>query len=223
MKQAAKKSVITSTIFFVSLPQAISIFSMNFLAHLFLAGNDEGLIVGNFIADSIRGKETNNYPESIRRGIVLHRQIDQYTDTHPVVKRTVQRLRKSSEKYAPVVSDVIYDHFLAANWHLYSTIPLVQFANQSYNFLHERKQAMPEKMHTLLDFMTRQNWLVNYGSLNGIAKTLREMQKRVHFANTMASSINDLKKEYQDFENDFKEFFPEIQGFVKNEIAKLSS
>ena len=108
---------------------------MNFLAHLFLAGNDEGLIIGNFIADSIRGKETNNYPESIRRGIVLHRQIDHFTDTHPVVKRTVQRLRKSSEKYAPVVSDVIYDHFLAANWNQYSSIPLKQFANQSYHFL----------------------------------------------------------------------------------------
>jgi acyl carrier protein phosphodiesterase len=196
---------------------------MNFLAHLYLAGNDEGLIIGNFIADSIRGKETNNYPESIRRGIVLHRQIDQYTDTHPVVKRTVQRLRKSSEKYAPVVSDVIYDHFLAANWHLYSPIPLEQFANNSYHFLNERKQAMPEKMHTLLGYMMRQNWLVNYGSLNGIAKTLREMQKKVHFANTMASSIIDLRKDYQEFENDFKEFFPEIQRFVKNEISKLGS
>jgi acyl carrier protein phosphodiesterase len=196
---------------------------MNFLAHLFLAGDDEGLVIGNFIADAIRGKETQNYPENIQKGITLHRQIDHYTDTHPVVKNNVIRLRRSSAKYAPVVSDVIFDHFLASRWSDYSTIPLVEFAQERYDFLHQRKDLMPEKMQTLLKYMTKQNWLVNYGSLNGIAKTLRDMQKRVHFANTMASSINDLKAEYKEFETDFQLFFPDIQYFVKNEIEKLRS
>ncbi len=196
---------------------------MNFLAHLFLAGDDEGLVIGNFIADAIRGKETQNYPENIQKGIILHRQIDQYTDTHPVVRNNVMRLRKSSAKYAPVVSDVIFDHFLAARWSDYSSIPLVEYAEERYDFLHQRKELMPEKMQVLLKYMTKQNWLVNYGSLNGIAKTLRDMQKRVNFANTMASSIKDLKAEYSDFESDFQLFFPDIQNFVKEEIKKLEA
>jgi len=194
---------------------------MNFLAHLYLAGTDEGLIIGNFIADAIRGKEINDYPENIQKGIVLHRQIDHYTDTHPVVKETVLRLRSSSGKYAPVVSDIAYDHFLAANWKDYSPIPLPYFAEDSYDFLNKNIQHIPEKMHLLLEYMVRQNWLVNYASLNGIARTLRNMQERVNFTNTMASSIIDLEDDYELFLSDFQRFFPDIQQFVAEEKLKL--
>ena len=194
---------------------------MNFLAHLYLAGNDDGLIIGNFIADSIRGKEINDYPTNIQRGIQLHRKIDQFTDSHPIVKQTVVRLRKSAAKYAPVVSVVIYDHFLAANWLEYSATPLPLFAQNSYQFLNHNKHLMPNKIHLLLEYMIRQNWLVNYASLQGIALTLKGMQARVHFSNTMASSIVDLEDDYLLFHKEFEQFFPEIQEFVQKEKKQL--
>ena len=131
------------------------------------------------------------------------------------------RLRKSASKYAPVVSDVIYDHFLAANWHEFSPLPLSHFAHDSYQFLKRNKHLMPNKTHLLLEYMVRQNWLVNYASLQGIAHTLRKMQARVHFTNTMASSITDLQDEYGLFLDDFQRFFPDIQDYVAKEKEKL--
>ena len=194
---------------------------MNFLAHLYLAGKDEGLIIGNFIADSIRGKEINDYSVNIQKGIVLHRKIDEFTDGHPIVKKTVARLRKSAAKYAPVVSDVIYDHFLATNWLQYSPTPLPTFAQNSYQFLNHNKHLMPNKIHLLLEYMIRQNWLVKYASIHGIAQTLKGMQARVHFSNTMASSVIDLVDDYSLFLKDFQQFFPEIQEFVQKEKRQL--
>lgn len=196
---------------------------MNFLAHLFLAGEDEGLLLGNFIADGIRGKEIENYPEHIRKGVILHRKIDYYTDTHPVVRRTTALLRNTSGKYAPVVSDVVYDHFLAINWSDYYTPSLLSiYAKEKYDFLRKNLNFIPERMHELLEVMAEQDWLVNYSKLEGIEITLKNLSQRVHFANNMASSIIDLKKHYKTLEADFKEFFPQLQSFVREEAHKLN-
>jgi acyl carrier protein phosphodiesterase len=194
---------------------------MNFLAHLFLAGEDDGLLIGNFIADAIRGKEIEAYSEEIRRGIVLHRKIDSFTDTHPVVRQTVARLRKSSAKYAPVVSDVVFDHFLAHNWVDYSPIPLTQYAREKYDLLNKNKGRMPNDMQLLLSYMERQNWLVNYADLYGIEETLKKMSTRASFVNNMASAVQDLRADYESFRQDFQLFFPDIQEYVKNEIRAL--
>ena len=195
---------------------------MNYLAHLFLAGSDEGLIIGNFIADSLRGKEMLLYSEKIQNGIKLHRKIDQFTDSHPVVKQTNSRLRNSAAKYAPVVTDIIYDHFLAANWSKYTSVPLNDFARLKYEFLGAHIMDLPLKMHELFYVMVEQNWLVNYSDLKGIARTLSELSVKVKFANTMATSILDLEKDYESFQSDFFNFFPDIQEFVRKEILIFS-
>jgi len=195
---------------------------MNYLAHLFLAGKDEGLIIGNFIADSVRGKEINNYSENIQRGIRLHRKIDAFTDNHPIVKLTTSRLRRSSAKYAPVVTDIVYDHFLAANWDKYSQITLNTFAIESYRILHNNLHNMPVKIHELYLTMEEQNWLVNYSSIKGITQTLTELSAKVKFANTMATAIIDLEKEYDLFKEDFLTFFPFVQEYVKLEMKNPS-
>lgn len=195
---------------------------MNYLAHLFLAGSDDGLIIGNFIADSIRGKEMFLYSEKIQNGIKLHRKIDQFTDSHPVVKETTLRLRNSAAKYAPVVTDIVYDHFLAANWSKYSPLSLTDFAHQKYDFLSAHIKDLPLKMHELFYVMVEQNWLVNYSEIKGIAKTLSELSTKVKFANTLATSILDLEKDYDSFQSDFFAFFPEIQEFVRKEIQIFS-
>ena len=194
---------------------------MNFLAHLYLAGDDEGLSIGNFIADGVRGKEIDKYPENIQRGIVLHRKIDHFTDTHPIVKQTVIKLRETAGKYAPVVSDIVYDHFLAHFWLDYSPVILSNYAKEKYRFLKKNIRYVPSRMQELLHYMIEQNWLVNYAYLEGIATTLRDLSKRVSFTNNMADSIIDLKKDYRAFESDFRAFFPELQAFVAFEISQL--
>jgi len=195
---------------------------MNYLAHLFLAGIDEGLIIGNFIADSVRGKEMYTYSENIQKGIKLHRKIDQFTDTHPIVKETTLRLRNSAGKYAPVVVDIVYDHFLAANWAEYSNVALITFAKEKYQFLNSHIDQLPAKIHELFHVMVEQNWLLNYSTLKGIAKTLTELSEKVNYANTMATSIIDLEKDYDLYHSDFLKFFPDVREFVAKEIAILN-
>ena len=93
---------------------------MNFLSHLYLAGNSEGLIIGNFIADSVKGSAYNNFSKEIQQGLILHRKIDSFTDSHPVVEQSKQRLRAKYKKYSSVIVDIYYDHYLAINWKKYS-------------------------------------------------------------------------------------------------------
>ena len=108
---------------------------MNFLAHLYLSGNNKEVILGNFIADAVKGKELNRYKEQVQVGIRLHRAIDTYTDKHPVVEKSKERLRGKYHKYAGVIVDMFYDHFLAANWNEYSNEPLNKFTSNAYRIL----------------------------------------------------------------------------------------
>src|SRR5688572_7860936 len=105
---------------------------MNYLAHLYLSGNDQQRMIGNFIADHVKGKAIHDFPEGIRDGIFLHRQIDQFTDSHPVVTESKIRLRGTFHKYAPVIVDVFYDHFLARDWTQYHHQSLEVFAEECY-------------------------------------------------------------------------------------------
>jgi len=104
---------------------------MNFLAHIYLSGNNKNVTLGNFIADSIKGKKYQNFPKDIQTGILLHRAIDSYTDAHPVFKQSTKRLHKKYSHFSGVIVDIFYDHFLAKNWNDYSEIPLDTY---TYNF-----------------------------------------------------------------------------------------
>src|SRR6185312_17177742 len=97
---------------------------MNFLAHLYLAGEDNELILGNFIADAVKGHAFDKYPAQVAKGILMHRSIDYFSDTHPVYLQTVHRLAPTYHKFSGVITDMFYDHFLASSWSDYSDIPL---------------------------------------------------------------------------------------------------
>src|SRR5689334_7104563 len=105
---------------------------MNFLAHLHLSGDNEEIKIGNFIADFVKGKNYDDFPAGIRQGIIIHRHIDYFTDTHPVVSESKQRLYATYHKYAAVIVDIFYDHYLATRWEQYSNISLVDFASEFY-------------------------------------------------------------------------------------------
>ncbi len=83
---------------------------MNYLAHLYLSGKSEELLIGNFIADSVKGAEIDKFSTEIKAGIVMHRLIDTYTDSHPIVSESKIRLREKYKKYSGVVVDIFYDH-----------------------------------------------------------------------------------------------------------------
>lgn len=196
---------------------------MNFLSHLYLAGDSEGLIIGNFIADSVKGSAFNLFSPEIKKGILLHRKIDTFTDSHPVVEQSKQRLRERYKKYAGVIVDIYYDHYLASNWRFYSNEELHQFTQNIYRIVKNNYSVLPEKSAHFTKYMLQHNILFAYSKLEGIEKVLYGMSRRASFQSNMEFAIKDLKEHYYSFENEFRIFFPELQQFVKTEIENFKN
>jgi len=187
---------------------------MNFLAHIYLSGNNEDLIFGNFIADAVKGKAVENYRMSIQEGIRLHRDIDNFTDKHHIFKKSRQRLMDKYHKFSGVIVDMYYDHFLAANWQEYSTENLDIFVDNAYKILKRNFFLLPSRYKMILPFMISSNWLVNYAQFNRLQNNFERMAKRTTFESGMENAVFDLKKDYNQYNQEFREFFPEIIRFV---------
>jgi acyl carrier protein phosphodiesterase len=188
---------------------------MNFLAHLFLSGENPKIKLGNFIGDFVKGKNTEDrFGKEIARGIALHREIDWYTDRHLVVKKSKERLRPKYHHYSGVITDVYFDHFLAKNFEKYSEKILPDFAEECYALIQSYDLILPEEVKFMLPYMIKGNWLVNYSKIDGIHRALSGMSRRTRFDSKMDEASEDLKNHYADFESEFFLFFPDLQNFV---------
>jgi acyl carrier protein phosphodiesterase len=194
---------------------------MNFLAHIYLSGKNEDYIIGNFIADSIKGKKYLSYPESVQKGILLHRAIDFYTDTHPVVRKSTSRLFPKHRHYSGVIVDIFYDHFLASSWQKFSDIPLEEFIADFYDLLQKKKELLPGNIKGFLPFMIQENWLLSYSTKDGIANILNQMNLRTQKRGKMDEAIFKLESHYEEFKEEFFTFFPELVTFSRNRILQL--
>lgn len=183
---------------------------MNFLAHLFLSCQDENLLIGNFIADSIRNRDIPTYSSDIQKGVFLHRRIDSYTDQHPEVKKGTRRLHPNHGKYAPVVVDIFYDYILSHNWHQYSEEPLTRFSKRMYWILEQRMAELPTKLQRSVPSMISNDWLMNYGKEDGLRYVFSRMKERAKFPTNFDRAVDDLLKDYPLFEEEFNAFFPEV-------------
>ena len=196
---------------------------MNFLAHLYLSKDNKNILIGNFISDAIKGNKYKKYPIEIQAGILLHREIDTYTDAHPIVRKSMRRLNKRYRHYNGVIIDILYDHFLAKNWSKYSEIPLELYAENVYSFLSKNSTDFPEEIQYLLPYMIQHNWLVNYATLEGIERVLKGMNKRTKGISQMDLAIEDLKLHYTEFEADFTAYFQELIDFSNKKTTYLLS
>jgi acyl carrier protein phosphodiesterase len=185
---------------------------MNFLAHLYLSGNDPEIMIGNFIGDFVRGRHVHEqFKPNIALGIELHREIDEFTDSHVVVLESKKRLRPKYRHYAPVIVDMFYDHFLAARWHNYHIQSLSDFAAYAYSQLKDHEPILPERVVQMMPYMIKGNWLVSYAQLEGIHRALSGMSRRTPFDSKMDEAVFDLEKSYAEFESEFVLFFPELK------------
>lgn len=189
---------------------------MNFLAHLVLSGDNEQVMVGNFIGDFVKGSNLDEYNNDIQKGIRLHRSIDHYTDNHPVVLQSKIRLREKFRHYAPVIVDVFYDHFIARDWSRYSNENLKDFTIRFYAMMKKYVDSIPKGVVNMLKYMESGNWLYHYQFIEGIDQALTGMSRRTRFESKMEEASDALKTHYTDFENEFNAFFPDLQDHVNN-------
>ena len=187
---------------------------MNFLAHIYLSGDDDDIKIGNFVGDFVKGrlnKLTNaQYTEMVIKGMALHREIDFFTDNHPVVRQSIDRLQPKYHKFSGIVVDMFYDHILAKNFNQYSEISLEKYAQNFYNLLAERKAEIPEPMERMVKSMVSRNWFVGYNTCEGIEWALTGISKRLSFVSGIENATEELRKDYDLYEMEFQAFFPEI-------------
>ncbi len=194
---------------------------MNFLAHIYLSFEDDEIAIGNFIADSIRGKKYKHLPDRVQKGIILHRAIDTFTDAHPIPRVSSKRLHKNFSHYSRVIVDIYYDHFLAKNWKKYSVTPLPVFVEEFYEVLKANFEILPDGVKRMMPYMIADNWLLNYAKMDGIGRVLNGMNRRTKNKSKMNFAIIDLKTHYEAFENEFTLFFEELIIFSRQKYISL--
>ncbi len=193
---------------------------MNFLAHLYLADNTPDSLIGNMLGDFVTPETELKFSTPIRNGISLHRAVDKFTDHHPIFLRSKGRISDDFRLLKGVMVDIFYDHFLAKNWPDYADIPLEDFAKNVYQTFSAHRDILPARMLRMLPVMIRGNWLVSYREMRGIAWVLKGMSGRLSFPNNLADGIGELRRNYADFDADFRLFFQELRRFVADEKIK---
>ena len=195
---------------------------MNYLAHIYLSGENDLVTIGNFIADSIKGRDYKTFPKDIQTGIILHRHIDTYTDAHKTVRQSTKRLHEKYSHYSGVIVDILYDYFLAKNWSNYSDMPLVEYVDAFYDSLEEHYDILPLRIQKMMPYMITDNWLVSYASIDGITRVLEGMNRRTKNRSGMNEAVVELEQFYFEFESEFTVFFDELILFSKLKLKSLS-
>ncbi|WP_282036126.1 ACP phosphodiesterase [Saccharicrinis aurantiacus] len=191
---------------------------MNFLAHIYLSGNNQQIMLGNFIADYVKGNQYEKYAPEVQKGILLHRKIDGFTDKHPIVKQSAQRFKESYGRYSSVVIDVVYDHYLANAWPNYSSVPLGEFVSKTHQYLMKNYFMLPARVKGFLPFLIKSRRLENYKNLQDIERSLAIMAKNTSLPDKSEEAIEVMSNHYPLFEDEFALFFSEMRQMVHAEL-----
>jgi acyl carrier protein phosphodiesterase len=194
---------------------------MNYLAHIYLSGDDEMIRIGNFMADHVKGSKYKVYPPEVQKGILLHRRIDWFTDQDEIVRKSKRRLHDRYGLYRGVVIDIFYDHMLAAHWSHYSDELLPDYAREFYDSVESNLQLLPEQVRYLSGYMIRNDWLSSYAHPEGIRKVLDGMNRRTQGKGKIDLAINDLLSNYGAFEEDFRHFFKKLRTFSAQNLKEI--
>ena len=195
---------------------------MNYLAHIYLSGDNDLVTIGNFIADGIKGKRYKKFSKDIQIGILLHRHIDTYTDAHKTVRLSTKRLHEKYSHYSGVIVDILYDHFLAKNWASYSDKPLDKYIEKFYDSLEINYDLLPLRIQKIMPYMLADNWLLSYASIDGISRVLDGVNRRTKNRSSMNEAVVELEEFYAEFENEFSAFFDELIASSKQKLEDLN-
>lgn len=193
---------------------------MNYLAHLILSHHDPEILLGNFIGDSIKGNLTNEFSESVKTGIELHRFIDQFSDDHPIFNQGRRRFFDEYRHFSRVIIDVIYDHLLSIHWLKYANITLPEFVDISYKILEKSKLKMPPNAQRFYFYSKRYSLLKRYHDLSVIGDVIAGIGNRIKMDIDSTQAILIFNNHQAQFTNEFNSFFPLILNETKLFIEK---
>lgn len=190
---------------------------MNYLAHLLLADDTDASRIGNLLGDFTRGsieELATIYPPEVIRGIRMHRAVDRFTDSHETFRKARLLLAPDRRRFAGIIVDIIFDHYLCLHWKQYSDLPLEQFIEDVYHALEQHPEWHAGRLAEAFPMMRSENWLLTYSSIDGIALTLKRVSTRSSRIGQIAGGAEDLKSNYESFESYFHTFMPDLVDFV---------
>jgi acyl carrier protein phosphodiesterase len=188
---------------------------MNFLAHLFLAGDTPESLIGNLAGDFVKGPLHDRFTPGIRAGIMAHRKIDSFTDAHPHVAAFRRVLIPDHGHYSRVIADVFLDHFLACHFDEFANEPLEAFIDRTHATLDAHIDELPERLRDVYPWMRDQQWLIGYRDIAGMELTLARMSRRIARRPDLAAATRHLTDSRGELERRFRAFFPEVVAFAK--------
>ena len=194
---------------------------MNFLAHIYLSGDNDLIKIGNFMADGIRSNDYLQFSTEIQKGVLMHRQIDTFTDAHPIYRKSKHRLHEKYGHYSGVIMDIVYDHFLAKNWSTYSNEKLSDYAANFYKIMDNNYETLTEKSKGMLPYMKENNWLLSYATMAGLEMILFQMDYRTKHRANMQEAVVEVEQFYTEFEEEFSAFFEELRSFCTKKLNLL--
>jgi acyl carrier protein phosphodiesterase len=187
---------------------------MNWLAHLLLSEPTPEFRLGGILPDLVSAPLLAEMPPEFQRGIQRHRQIDAFTDSHAIFRRSVQRLNPPFRRFGGILVDVFYDHFLSRDWQSFSVTPLPEFVSEFYASFDRFRADIPPDAYARLQQMRTGNWLCSYGDVPGVAAALHRISARLRRPIDLGASISVLELDYDAFHADFAGFFPELIAHV---------
>jgi len=192
---------------------------MNFLAHAYLSFHDPSLVIGNMIADFVKGKQLQLYGKEVQRGIQIHRAIDSFTDQHPLTKEARELFRPSIGLYGSVFIDIVYDHFLATDTTRFTEEQLAQFAQTVYGYIEHTNSELPLVFKEVFHYMRTQNWLFHYRTKEGIYRSFNGITRRAQYLDVPATvPFAVFEHHYAELEAYYTRFFPQLEAHVKGLI-----
>lgn len=193
---------------------------MNYLAHIYLAEESDESIIGNLLGDFVKGPVGDEFTPGIAKGIITHRKVDVFTDSHEKFLASKKLISPERRRFAGIIIDLAFDHFLSKNWSEYSSSELTLFIKETYELLARNRSILPEKLQAFLPRMIDEDWLGSYRELEGIGETMnrisRRLDRRFQRENTLAGAVEEVESNYSELERNFSSFFPEVISFVED-------
>lgn len=188
---------------------------MNYLAHLYVSAESPDAMLGSLLGDFVKGRlvDDGRYPLAVLHAVALHRRVDSFANGHPTFRRSVGRVAPGLRRYAGVLVDLFYDHFLARAWPSLVDEPLAAFSGRVYAVLAHHAQLLPVRMRPLAEAMSRDDWLVGYGRAENIDRALRGLARR-RGAQPLTAGYVELMRNYAGFEADSREFLEALVTFT---------
>ena len=189
---------------------------MNYLAHLSLSHRSTHALVGNLMGDFRKHIQATKLPEGVLQGIENHCRIDKFTDNHPEIRNLKNVFSNQRRRFAGIIMDVAFDHFLSCHWHEYYQEDRRIFIDYAYTCLRRGACLMPPRMQHAVHSMITEDWLGSYADLSGIAVSLNRMSQRIRFQNKLYGAVEEIQANYAVLDRGFLEFYPQLIAYIND-------